>query len=253
MKIIQNMILGLLTVGLLYTPAQALEKGTNKDIAFNLTALFRAYRKTVSVKKDAIHKPSVYFADVDEKLKKMHKYAKQNYRLMTRTKLKTTGVEREMTLKLEQAVEKVIRAAAAGSLDLNWHGANDYVKKWDGKLLPARFAAAMAKEFNKSMKGKAVIKLTTSDKLLVNIENKPDAWENNIINTMLLNSTSKTGKPYSEMVGTKFRYILPEFYAPSCIGCHGTAAGQEGYKIHPSRIERTTKDFAGAISVILQK
>ncbi|PCJ63384.1 MAG: hypothetical protein COA79_00835 [Planctomycetota bacterium] len=224
-----------------------------KNISFNVTALFRAYRKTISSNKGAIHTPKKYFENVEGRLGIMHKNAKQHYRVMTKKSLKEDGIEGKIVKDLQQAVDKVIRLAASGKLGLAWKGKNDYVKKWDGKLLPARFAAYVAEEFNKNSKEGVKIKLTTSKQLLVNENNAPDEWESKIIEDKLISSKSYTGKPIGEDLGKSYRYILPEFYAPSCIKCHGTNEGQEGLKIHPSKLKRKIGDFAGAISVFLDK
>jgi mono/diheme cytochrome c family protein len=51
----------------------------------------------------------------------------------------------------------------------------------------------------------------------------------------------------------EYRYMLPEFYMPTCIQCHGTNPGQEGKQIHPTSLARRVGDFAGAISVTIKK
>ena len=235
-----------------YGQLQAAEND-NEDLAFRITALFRAYRKCSASNKNSIHKTQEFFKSPEKVSAMFHKQAQIHYKLMTKTcypKDEDTQFGK-VSKSLEAAVDQVFKKVAEGTYDLKWTGENEYIKKWDGKLLPARFASLIAEQFNKDTKG-INIKLTTSDKLLINKKNAPDAWELKIIGENMLNTSQKTGKPVYEQVGKQFRYLLPEYYAPACIQCHGTGSGQEGFEIHPSKFPAKVGSFAGAISVIIE-
>jgi len=150
---------------------------------------------------------------------------------------------------IQEAVEAVMDRVAQGGSALIWSGKNDYVNKWNGKLLPARFAAMLASEFNAITNGAATIKLTTSPDLLVNTNNAPDDWEKRIIETKMVNSNTASLQKHAETVDGAFRLMLGEYYGQGCVGCHGTGPGQEGPSIHPGEIPRGMGDFAGAISI----
>lgn len=247
------LILGALM--LLYTPGyQQAFAGDPSGLASELTGLFRAYRATITKNKNAIHKPQTFFTEknIDKRVKTMHAQAKILYKLATKKVLSTdySSKDGKIRKQLEDAFESVLREYVKGNVVLNWGGENTYVNKWNGKFLPARWASLAAKNFNKLTNGKVVINLTTSNQLLVNKDNSPDEWESKVIDANLLNTTAKKpGDPQINKSDTAYRYLLPEYYKPGCIQCHGTKKGQEGYDIHPTKIQRKVFDFAGAISV----
>ncbi len=225
------------------------------ELAHDVTALVRAFRQTIVVNPDSIHKTNEYFQEPAARLTRLTGQAKVFFKAMAQKDYPVDDASEsgKIRMALENAFEKVILDVAAGKHDLKWKGKNEYVKKWDGKLLPARFAALVAEEFNVLTDGRVSIKLTTSKQLVVNESNAPDDWESEVIETALLNTNKNTGKPQSLDSPTEFRYMLPEFYAPACIQCHGTNAGQEGFDIHPSKLARSVGSFAGAISIRIRK
>jgi len=227
---------------------------SKKELSFELTALFRAYRATITKNKDAIHAPHTFFTkeNIDKRVQTMHKQAQILYKMATKKAVNTnyTSDAGKVRKHLEASFEKVLRDFIQGGVDLDWKGKNVYVKKWDGKFLPARWASLAAENFNLLTDGKVTIKLTTSDKLLVNKNNAPDDWENMVINNILLGTTARNpGDPQIKNDPQIYRYVLPEYYKPGCISCHGTGTNQEGSMIHPINIPRKVFDFAGAISV----
>ena len=234
-----------------FTDFQINTEKENEKLGFEIAALFRAFRKTIAVNKEAINNPNNYFKEPHIKVNEITVKAKKYYKEMTGKvypdeKQTRSGKVRYL---LEKAVRQVILAISKNKQDLFWKGENSYIKKWDGKLLPARFANRVALTFNRLTSNKVRIKLTTSNKLLVNKDNAPDQWESEMIDNYLLNTRQGKTKAKFETDKRYFRYILPEFYGKNCISCHGTNRKQEGYKIHPSKIKRKLYDFAGAISV----
>lgn len=236
---------------LLYQTFLTSDDKENEELAFQITGLFRAFRKTIAVNKDAIHNTKIYFKNPALRVKEITAQAKVFYSEMTGKKYPEDKSSKAGKVRylLEKSVRNVIFSIGSGVSNLNWEGDNKYVSKWDGKLLPARFANRVAKQFNILTNRKFSIKLTTSHKLLVNKNNKPDTWESQIIDTHLINTSKDDFVTKSTTTKGYFRYMLPEFYGTGCIGCHGTDNGQEGYDIHPSKIKRKLNDFAGAISI----
>jgi hypothetical protein len=235
----------------------AQSESEDEALALQLTGIFRAYRSTVAKKEDSIHKPSEYFTkeNIDERVSTMHKTAKIYFKVATKTEYPEADDSEKGKLRkhMENAFEQVLRDYIDGKLDLKWTGDNAYIKKWDGKMLPARFASLASAKFNKMTDGKATIKLTTTNTLLVNKDNAPDNWESEVMDKNLLNTNQSSGKAQIKTEKSVYRYLLPEFYSSSCINCHGTGDGQEGFAIHPSKIERKIDDFAGGISIQFKK
>lgn len=206
---------------------------TEVDNAKDLTTLLRAGR-AVTVNKTLIGNPSKY--KVDSFVKRTKKY----YKNFSGNKLDESNV---MLGKLMESMKQVIIKAKAG----------DYKDKWPtgsyaNKFLPARFARESALAFNKASGGKATIKLTTSNELLVNTDNKADSWETSAIEGKFKSSGWEKGKAYSEKTAEGFRLILPEYYISGCMSCHG---GNTGKELHPGNIEGVVGELGGAISVVL--
>ena len=142
---------------------------SQEESAEQLAALFRSFRKAIVMNPPSIHEPQSFFSNPDNRMM-ISAQAKSFYRATVGSAYSSSdGLHQSM----EQALDTVMSHAAEGGNALDWSGENDYVKKWNGKLLPARFAAMLATEFNALTKGSAMIKLTTSPDLLVNEQNAP--------------------------------------------------------------------------------
>jgi hypothetical protein len=231
----------------------ALRAQSQQELADDLTALFRALRQAVVVNGASSQTPAAFFGDAANHDKFLVN-AKTFYKIYAGKDFpENDGTPAgQLRSQLVEAAGNVMTSIGGGEVDFVWNGDNEYVSKWDGKMLPARFAAMLAAEFSSLTGGGATIKLTTSDKLLVNNLNAPDAWEAETIEAALLNTNKLSGEPQFSAVDGQFRYMLPEFYEVGCINCHGTADGQEGLSIHPSDLARSVGDFGGAISITLE-
>ena len=121
-------------------------------------------------------------------------------------------------------------------------------------FLPAIFAKEVASKFSSKMSGKMKIKLTAPKSYLRNHANRPDKWENNVIEAKFKSDKYETGEPFFELADVKgkmaFRYILPEYYTESCLGCHGSPKGE--LDITGGKKEGgTLGELGGAISLIV--
>lgn len=121
-------------------------------------------------------------------------------------------------------------------------------------FLPAIFARQVADEFSKKMAGKMKIKLTAPKSYVRNRANRPDKWESNVIETKFKSADYKKGTPFYEESSVKgkqaFRFILPEYYGKSCLGCHGMPKGERD--ITGGKKEGgTLGELGGAISLVI--
>ena len=231
---------------------------SNQEIASELSNIFKACRAVVAKNPQYIHEPqtTITKATIEDVIAKMRADVKVFYKGFTKKPYseETESVVGTYRKQMEASFEKTLRDYVAGTIDLKWTGENEYVKKWDGKLLPARFAAQSAANFSELTGGKVTVKLTTSSQLVVNKSNMPDAWESEVIDQNLLMTTfKKPGAPQIKDDAESYRYILPEYYLAGCITCHGTKAGQEGHAIHPTKLDRALFQFAGGISITVKK
>jgi hypothetical protein len=97
-------------------------------------------------------------------------------------------------------------------------------------FLPAVFARLVTKRFSAEMGDIADIKLTAPKKYVRNRANRPDKWENDVIENVFKAPDHETGQHVMAMTEKKgqpaFRLILPEYYKESCLACHGEPKGE---------------------------
>ncbi|PCJ11259.1 MAG: hypothetical protein COB04_19370 [Gammaproteobacteria bacterium] len=206
-----------------------------KQTATELTTLLRSAR-SVTVNKVTIDDPSKFvLADFVVKTKSNYKDAAG----------KPFDDSDEMLNHLMDAIVFVIGNAKEGRYKDKWNS-GDYA----GKFLPARFAREAGLKFEQLTQGKATIRLTTSDRLLVNKQNKSQPWENLVIEQKFMASSWPKNRIYDKYTKEGFQLLLPEYYNAGCLGCHG---GEQGKKIHASPIAGELGDFGGAISVFIRR
>jgi len=188
---------------------------TNKAIAEEMTTLFRSARAVISKNQSLINDASKGDKGLSGDM--VVKNAKTNYK-------STTG----QALDDSNTAVKAMLGAIRNSMNQAQPVINEKGTGFKG-FLPAIFARQVADSFNAKMKGKMRIKLTVEKRLVRNRANRPDKWESSIIQTKFLNPDYPRGRPVAEAASYKgkiaFRYILPEYYKESCLGCHGGPKG----------------------------
>jgi hypothetical protein len=188
---------------------------SNTEISTELTTIFRAARKVISVNQAHINDPAT--GDKGLSADTVIKKTKSNYKA-------ATGNE----LTLNSDAKKAMILAIKDVMDVNQDLINEPGVGLKG-LLPAIFARQMANKFTAHMNGKMKIKLTAPKKFVRNRANRADKWESNIIENLFRKSDYEKGKSFSEKVNYKgkeiFRFILPEYYGQSCLNCHGKPKG----------------------------
>ncbi len=204
-----------------------------RDVATDLTTLLRSAR-AITVNSTTINDPSAFNVSnfVTETKRKYEKSAGKEF-----------DESHVLLTQLMDAITYVIKNAKEGQ----------YVGKWKtgayaNKFLPARFARLVGLRFEKLTNGKAIIRLTTSSQLLVNTENKADAWETDVIEQKFRNPSWPKNKMHDNYTNDGFRLMLPEYYTAGCLSCHG---GEQGKAIHAEPVEGQLGAFGGAISVLL--
>lgn len=187
------------------------------DIATSesLTTLFRAARKVISVNQSLINDESKGNKGLDGQT--VVKMAKANYKEAAGTSLSKGKAEKAM---LDSVSE--IMSEAQDLINQSGVGFKGF--------LPAIFARRVAGRFSQKMHGSMSIKLTAPKKYVRNRANRPDKWEHDVIENKFKSEGYENGRPFFEVAQIKnkeaFRYILPEYYGESCLGCHGTPKGE---------------------------
>ncbi len=143
--------------------------------------------------------------------------------------------------------------AIAAATDDNQATINEKGTGFKG-FIPAVFARLVSENFNQRAKGEAEVKATAPPELVRNRKARPDAWEAEIIKTKLLDPRWPRGQSYSAVVDTNnrpaFRVMVPEYYAASCLACHGSPKGAMDVTGYPKE-GRSVDDLGGVISITL--
>lgn len=97
-------------------------------------------------------------------------------------------------------------------------------------FLPAIFARLVTQKFGAKKGTIAEIRLTAPKNYVRNRANRPDKWENDVIENQFKSGSHPKGQHVTAMAERKgkqaFRLILPEYYKKSCLGCHGKPKGE---------------------------
>ena len=121
-------------------------------------------------------------------------------------------------------------------------------------FIPAVFGRLVGEEFAREAKGEAEIKVTAPRILVRNRKALPDAWEDNVIKTKLMEPNWHHGEPFAadaEANGRPaYRVMVPEYYAASCLTCHGSPKGEVDVTGYPKEGGKLG-DLGGVISITL--
>jgi archaellum component FlaG (FlaF/FlaG flagellin family) len=121
-------------------------------------------------------------------------------------------------------------------------------------FIPAVFARLVNEKFAASVGQEAVVKVTAPEDLIRNRKARPDAWETSVITDKFANPDWKKGTPFSETTTVDsraaFRLIVPEYYAQSCLACHGEPKGETDITGYPKEGGKEG-DLGAAISITL--
>lgn len=222
------------------------DKSNEEQMSQELTTLFRSARGVISANQKLINDASK--GDKGLTGEKVITLTKANFK-------KTTGHElskKESTTLIGQARIAMLDAIKK-VMDDSQSWINEEGMGFKG-FLPAIFAKAVADDFSKRMSGKMLIKLTAPKQYVRNRANRPDKWENNVIESKFKSPDWEKGKSYSESADHKgkpgIRYILPEYYKESCLSCHGDPKGERditGGKKEGGKLG----ELGGAISFVI--
>jgi Protein of unknown function (DUF3365) len=121
-------------------------------------------------------------------------------------------------------------------------------------FIPAVFARLVNEDFAERVGTEALVKVTAPENLVRNRKAEPDQWESSVIETKFRAADWPKGQPYSELATVDghpaFRIIVPEYYAPSCLSCHGEPAGETDITGYPKEGGKAG-ELGAAISITL--
>lgn len=121
-------------------------------------------------------------------------------------------------------------------------------------LIPATFARLINEAFGRRAGEEASVKVTAPPELVRNRQSRPDAWEEEAIRDYLRDPSWPRGQVHSgidETLGkVRVRIMVPEYYAQSCMSCHGGPKGEIDMTGYPKE-GAAEDDLGGVISIRL--
>jgi hypothetical protein len=123
-------------------------------------------------------------------------------------------------------------------------------------FIPAVFGRLVSEAFNRRAAGDATMKVTAPPELVRNRRARPDAWEESIIRDKFRSPAWQKGAPYFGIVQADghaaFGMLQPEYYAASCLSCHGSPKDSLDVTGYP-REGAKENDLGGVISIRLKR
>lgn len=151
---------------------------------------------------------------------------------------------------LRAQMDAIVEATDANQATINAKGVG-----FKG-FIPAVFARLVNEAFENRAKNEAQVKVTAPEQLVRNRKARPDAWETDVIRSKLLQPARARGQAYSAETQINdrqaFRMMMPEYYAASCLTCHGSPKGETDITGYPKEGGKEG-DLGAVISVTLFK
>jgi len=241
-------ILAVLIVVIMSSSALIAAPATDEDavITQNLAEMLRDGRTVISNNQDLINDPQ---------LGDKHLTGRTVLDQALKSYAKATGSDPEAIdpSSRQGRLLRAMMAAIVTATDDNQATINKQGTGFKG-FIPAVFARLVSEDFNQRAKGEAEVKVTAPPELVRNRKARPDAWEADIIKTKLLSAEWPRGQSYSAVVDTNgrpaFRVVVPEYYAASCLVCHGSPKGEMDLTGYPKEGGKLN-DLGAVISITL--
>lgn len=123
-------------------------------------------------------------------------------------------------------------------------------------FIPGVFGRQVSEAFGRRATGLAEMKVTAPPKLVRNPKARADDWEGAVIQDKLMSASWPKDQSFSEVAKSKgkdaYRMALPEYYAASCLSCHGSPAGEIDITGYPKE-GAAVGDLGAVISITLYR
>jgi hypothetical protein len=121
-------------------------------------------------------------------------------------------------------------------------------------FIPAIFARLVTERLQETVGTEILIKVTAPPALVRNRKSRPDDWERSIIEDKFLSPQWPRGQVFYQEQPSQgrdaFRMMVPEYYAASCLSCHGQKKGEVDITGYPKE-GASEGDLGGIISITL--
>lgn len=240
---------GALAVALVAAPLPGRAQSVPPDdqaVAANLANMLRAARSVISTNQPLINDPSIGDKGLTGKVvlaKTLAVYSKG-----TGTDPLAGDQTKRAARLLRDEMDSIVEVVDANQDTINAKGVGFKA------FIPAVFARLVNEAFARRAGTEASIKVTAPQDLVRNRKALPDAFENAVITEKFLSPSWPKGQDYETMVTDgghqEFRVLAPEYYATSCLTCHGSPKGSLDITGYP-REGAKAGDLGGVISIVL--
>jgi hypothetical protein len=121
-------------------------------------------------------------------------------------------------------------------------------------FIPAIFARLVTERLEEKIGNEVLIKVTAPPRLVRNRKSRPDEWEQSIIEEKFLDPNWTRGEIFYQAQPNQgrdaIRVMVPEYYAASCLSCHGQKKGEVDITGYPKE-GASEGDLGGIISITL--
>ncbi len=217
-------------------------------IATSLADMLRAARQVISNNQARINDPNLGDKGLSGHV--VLDQAIEIYKKNTGTDPASINPDSRYGKLLRAQMDAIVEATDANQATINAKGVGFKA------FIPAVFARLVNEAFEIRAKSEAQVKVTAPEQLVRNRKARPDAWESEVIRDKLLQPDWPRGQAFSADTQTKdrraFRMMMPEYYATSCLSCHGSPKGETDITGYPKEGGKEG-DLGAIISVTVFK
>jgi cytochrome c553 len=217
-------------------------------IAKSLADMLRAARQVISSNQARINDPNIGDKGLSGQV--VLQQAIEIYKKNTGTDPASIDPTSRLGRLLRAQTDAIVEATDANQAVINAKGVGFKA------FIPAVFARLVNEAFEGRAKGEAQVKVTAPEQLVRNRKSRPDEWEADVIRGKLLQADWPRGQAYAADATTKgrsaYRMMMPEYYATSCLSCHGSPKGETDITGYPKEGGKEG-DLGAIISVTLFK
>jgi hypothetical protein len=234
--------------GCLAFPAAQSRADAENDgtVAKSLADMLRAARQVISNNQTRINDPALGDKGLTGQV--VLQQAIDIYKKNTRIDPQTVDSASRLGKLLRAQMDAIVEATDANQATINAKGVGFKA------FIPAVFARLVNEEFERRARDVAAVKVTAPEQLVRNRKARPDQWEGEVIRSKLLQPDWPHGQAYSAVTEINgrpaFRMMMPEYYASSCLSCHGSPKGETDITGYPKE-GGNEGDLGAIISITL--
>jgi hypothetical protein len=237
----------IVVVGLFAAPLRA---GADDDaaIAKSLADMLRAARQVISSNQSRINDPNLGDKGLTGQV--VLQQAVEIYKKNTGTDPAAIDPASRHGRLLHAQMDAIVEVTDANQATINVKGVGFKA------FIPAVFARLANEAFETRAKDEALVKVTAPEQLVRNRKARPDEWEGDVMRNKLLQADWPRGQAYAADAVSRgrsaYRMMMPEYYAASCLSCHGSPKGETDLTGYPKEGGKEG-DLGAVISVTLFK